>query len=115
MKLKYTKNKQEIYNNCNYCQEGIPHIHFYFEDNNGPKLSKEELKEIVFKEREEYHNNYGKDGFLSERTYEDEYLSESAINEEVETRFKHQDVKLKLNKISTNNVLTIEEEYQFLI
>ena len=48
MQLKYTKNKQEVYNNCNQCQEEIPHIHFYFKNNDGPKLSKEELKEIVF-------------------------------------------------------------------
>lgn len=115
MQLKYTKNKQEVYNNCNQCQEEIPHIHFYFKNNDGPKLSKEELKEIVFKEREEYHNNYGKDGFLSERTYADDYLSESSINDEVENRFQYQNVKLKIDKVVTINVLTIEENYEFLI
>lgn len=114
--LTTTTDKDAIYNQCDNCKRNEAHLHYLIVDNDPPEFSSlDGMVEKVTAERIAYHNEYGKDGFGSERTCAETYLNHERIKEEAIARLQSANCRLKLIKVACHSIYEIEGDVRCVV
>lgn len=100
-------NLEEIRNACEFCKCSKPHLHYYLKDKVKRFSSFDECHQYVKEKRIKYHNERGKDGFLSERT-DDYYISSEAISIEACRIWDEDNLSYDIESIETCDLLEVK-------
>ncbi len=95
-------------NNCGYCENNLPHLHYYLTKHSPKFNSFEDAYENTKQHMISYHNEYGKYGFLSEHT-DEEYLSENNILSRSKSIWEADQISVyDANKSACTNIKELE-------